>query len=214
MTYSHSAPMPRTPAPSPWLRAATFSGGFVALLFVIELIDTLLNQRFNQAGIRPLDSDGLSGILVAPLIHYDWAHLVANSVPLLVLGFLVFLGALRRAITATAIIWIVGGAGTWLIGGSGVHIGASIIVFGWLAFLVAQGFFSRNAVQIAVGVAVVFLYGGLFWGVLPGQPNVSWQGHLFGAIGGLVAAWYVTSHEREQRRAARQRPMPRDGMTW
>ncbi|MBN4925858.1 rhomboid family intramembrane serine protease [Hoyosella rhizosphaerae] len=195
-----------------WKQSLLLTTGFVAILYVIELIDVITHQPFAQAGIAPRDSDGLSGILFAPLIHANWGHLMSNAVPLLVLGFLVFLSTLMRAVAATAIIWIVGGAGTWLTGGEGtVHIGASIIVFGWLAFLVMQGIFSRNAVQLAVGVGVLFLYGGLFWGVLPGQPNISWQGHLFGAIGGVVAAWVLSGADRERRRAARPGPKPYGG---
>ena len=114
---------------------------FVALLYIIEIADQLTGHALDRNGIRPLETDGLKGILFAPLLHADWAHLLANTVPALVLGFLVTLAGMARFVWATAIIWILGGLGTWLIGGIGScalgtnHIGASGLIFGWLTFL-------------------------------------------------------------------------------
>jgi membrane associated rhomboid family serine protease len=175
-----------------WARAAAYAVGFVALLWVIEFVDVLLGNRLDREGVRPRDDEGLIGILFAPLLHAGWDHLIANSLPLLVLGFLVFLSGIGRALAATAIIWLVGGLGTWLIAPEHtVHIGASVIVFGWLTYLILRGIFARREGQIALGAVVLVLYGGALLGVLPGQPGVSWQGHLFGAIGGGLAAWWL-----------------------
>ena len=175
-----------------WARAAACSVGFVALLWLIEFADVLLPAQLDEEGIRPRDEDGLWGILWAPLLHAGWGHLIANSLPLLVLGFLVFLSGIGRALAATAVIWVVGGLGTWLIAPEHtVHIGASVIVFGWLTYLMLRGIFARSEAQIALGAVVLVLYGGALWGVLPGQPGISWQGHLFGAIGGGLAAWWL-----------------------
>lgn len=185
---------------SAWRLAGVWSAGFVGVLWVAEIIDTVLGNRLDAEGIRPGDVDGLSGVLFAPLLHGGFGHLIANTVPLLVLGFLVLLSGVRRWVGVTAVVWLVGGVGTWLIGGAGtVHIGASGIVFGWLAYLILRGFFSRSARQILLGVVVLLLYGGLLWGVLPGRPGISWQGHLFGAVGGVLAAWW--SAERRARTA-------------
>lgn len=171
--------------------------GFVGLLWLIEVIDTLLGNRLDAEGIRPGDPEGLSGIAFAPLLHGGWGHLLANSVPLLVLGFLLLLSGVRRWLSVTAVVWIVGGLGTWVLGGAGtVHIGASGLVFGWLVYLILRGVFSRRPGQIAVGVLVLLVYGGLLWGVLPSQPGVSWQGHLFGALGGGLAAYWFASGDR------------------
>ena len=175
-----------------WARAAAFSVGFVALLWLIELADVLLPAQLDEEGVRPRSEDGLWGILFAPLLHAGWGHLIANSLPLLVLGFLVFLSGIGRALAATAVIWVVGGLGTWLIAPEHtIHIGASVIVFGWLTYLMLRGIFARSEGQIALGAVVLILYGGALWGVLPGQPGISWQGHLFGAIGGGLAAWWL-----------------------
>ena len=175
-----------------WVRAMACSVGFVVLLWLIELADVLLPAQLDEEGVRPRSEEGLWGILFAPLLHAGWDHLIANSLPLLVLGFFVFLSGIGRALAATAVIWVVGGFGTWLIAPEhSVHIGASVIVFGWLTYLILRGIFARNEGQIALGAVVLVIYGGALFGVLPGQPGVSWQGHLFGAIGGGLAAWWL-----------------------
>lgn len=173
----------------PWGAAAGWSLGFVALLWVLESIDAMLGNSLDAEGIRPGTTDGLLGILLAPLLHGGFPHLVANTVPLLVLGFLVLLSGVGHWLIVTAVVWVISGLGTWLLGGVGtIHIGASGLVFGWLAYLIVRGFFTRHPGQVALGVVVLVLYGGMLWGVLPGQPGISWQGHLFGAVGGVVAA--------------------------
>lgn len=177
--------------------AAETIGGFVALLYAVELVDTLLGNRLDAAGVRPRDAEGLDGILFGPLLHGGWGHLVANTGPLLVFGFLILLAGIARWVLVTAVVWLVGGAGVWLTGGeSTVHLGASVLAFGWLVFLLVRGLFSRSARQILLGVVLLVMYGGLLWGVLPGAPGVSWQGHLFGASGGLLAAWWLGRRDR------------------
>jgi membrane associated rhomboid family serine protease len=166
--------------------------GFVAVLWAIEVVDVLLDNRLDQEGVRPHESEGLLGIVFAPLLHGGFDHVAANSLPLLVLGFLVLVTGIARGLAATAVIWVVGGLGIWLVAPEGtVHIGASVLVFGFLTYLILRGFFARRPGQIVVGLLVLFGYGGLLWGVLPGTPGISWQGHLFGAIGGAVAAWLL-----------------------
>jgi membrane associated rhomboid family serine protease len=177
-----------------WRTAGVWSAGFVGVLWLSEIVDTILGNRLDSEGIRPGSTDGLSGILFAPLLHGGFGHLIGNTVPLLVLGFLVLLSGVRQWAVVTAAVWLIGGFGTWLFGGEGtVHIGASGLVFGWLAYLVVRGFFTRQPWQILVGVAVFLVYGGALWGVLPGQPGISWQGHLFGAVGGVVVAWLMSA---------------------
>ena len=181
----------RTPL-STAARAGVVSGGFVAALWAIELLDRVLPGDFETHGLRPRSDEGLQGILFAPLLHGDWGHLVSNSLPLLILGFLLALSGLRTFAITTAIIWVVGGAGVWLVAGTNeIHIGASGVVFGWLVFLIIRGVFARSLGQIVLGIVVFMAYGTVLLGVLPGEPGVSWQGHLFGAIGGAIAAWFA-----------------------
>jgi membrane associated rhomboid family serine protease len=191
-----------------WVVGGATVISFVALLYVIEVWDQLSGHTLDRNGIRPLETDGLKGIIFAPLLHADWQHLAANTGPALVLGFLVSLAGMARFVWATAIIWIVGGVGTWLIGDLGSqyetnHIGASGLIFGWLTFLLIFGFFVRNAAQITIGIVVLFVYGGILWGVLPGTFGVSWQGHLCGAVAGVIAAYLLSKPEREARQKKR-----------
>ncbi len=181
---------------------------FVALLYVIEIADQLSGHTLDRNGIRPLERDGLWGILYAPLLHANWGHLLANTVPALVLGFLVTLAGMSRFVWATAIIWVLGGVGTWLIGDIGGctlqtnHIGASGLIFGWLAFLLVFGWLTRRLWQIGVSLVVLVFYGGVLWGAVPVLNRcggVSWQGHLCGAIAGVLAAYWLSSPEREAR---------------
>ncbi|MGH3363290.1 MAG: rhomboid family intramembrane serine protease [Nocardioidaceae bacterium] len=177
--------------------AAQVIAVFVGLLYLVELADTILVNRLDGGGVKPREVDGLDGILFGPLLHAGWGHLMANTVPLLLFGFLILLGGVSRWVAVTAVVWLVGGAGVWLTGPeNSVHLGASVLVFGWLVYLLLRGAFSRSAAQVAVGLVLLFLYGGVLWGVLPGQPGVSWQGHLFGAVGGAWAAWWLGRRDR------------------
>ncbi|HEV7422168.1 MAG TPA: rhomboid family intramembrane serine protease [Mycobacterium sp.] len=210
--------LPATPEPKKrptWMVGGATVVSFVALLYIIEIWDNLSGHRLDENGIRPLESDGLTGIVFAPLLHANWAHLVANTGPALVLGFLMTLAGLSRFIYATAIVWIVGGFGTWLIGNTGAppgvetnHIGASGLIFGWLAFLIVFGFFTRKVWEIVVGVVVLFVYGGVLLGMLPGTFGVSWQGHLCGAIAGVFAAYLLSGPERKARQKRKASTSP------
>ncbi|MCI2423527.1 rhomboid family intramembrane serine protease [Saccharopolyspora sp. K220] len=181
------------------LRAAMGMLVATAVLYAIEFYDTATPASSLEVnGIEPREVSGLDGILWAPLLHFDWAHLFANTLPFLVLGWLVLAGGLRQFIAVTAMVWIVGGLGTWLVGAPGVHIGASGVIFGWMVFLLLRGFFQRSFAQILVAVVLFFYWGGMLWGVLPGQPGISWEGHLFGALGGVLAVWLVARSTRRQ----------------
>jgi membrane associated rhomboid family serine protease len=192
--------------PAPWKIGGATILSFVALLYLIEAWDALHHQELNGDGILPRERDGLTGILWAPLLHANWQHLISNTGPALVLGFLVTLAGMSRFIFATAIVWILGGLGTWLIGSPGSTIGASGLIFGWLTFLIVYGFLTRKVWQIVVGVVVLIYYGTVFLGILPGTPGVSWQGHLCGAIAGVFAAYLLSTPERKAREARKRGP--------
>ncbi|MBD8871184.1 rhomboid family intramembrane serine protease [Nocardioides donggukensis] len=186
----------RTRQPSRVGPALAVIAAFVAALYVIEFVDVLLGNRLDAEGVQPRDQEGLLGILFAPLLHAGWGHLVANTVPVAVLGFLILLSGIGHWASVTAMVWVVGGVGTWLVAPPNtVHLGASILIFGWLVYLILRGLFSLRAGQILLGVVLFLLYGGVLWGVLPGQPGISWQGHLFGAVGGALAAWVLTDRD-------------------
>ncbi|MFB9074491.1 rhomboid family intramembrane serine protease [Citricoccus parietis] len=179
-----------------WIQRALPVLGLVVVMWVLEIIDLFLGGRLNQFGIQPLDPAGLPGILFAPLLHSGFGHLLSNTLPFLVMGAMIA-WLTRKWWLITAGVWLVGGVGTWLIGGMGTnHIGASVIVYGYVAFLVTYGILSRRFTAIAAAVVVVLLYGGIVWGFLPINPRVSWQGHLAGAAAGVVVAFADTRQAR------------------
>ncbi|ADG99092.1 Rhomboid family protein [Segniliparus rotundus DSM 44985] len=189
-----------------WQLGVVLVFGYLAVLYAVEFVDQLDQHRLDRHGIRPLQADGLWGILFAPFLHAGWQHLNANAGAILVLGLVGVFAGLGRFLAATAMIWAIGGFGTWLIGGLGSrwptdHIGASGVIFGWIAFLILQGFFGsapigRRLGQIVLGLVVFFFYGAVLWGALPGQPGVSWQGHLCGALAGALAAFMLSKRGR------------------
>ncbi|MDQ3887218.1 MAG: rhomboid family intramembrane serine protease, partial [Actinomycetota bacterium] len=122
-------------------QAAVVITAFTGLLYLSEAVDTVLGGTLDGAGIQPREIDGLDGVLWAPLLHAGWQHLVANTVPVLVLGFLTLAGGIAQFLVVTAVVWVVGGVGIWLIGAPFTHLGASVLVFGWMAFLLVRGFY-------------------------------------------------------------------------
>lgn len=176
----------------------TILGGFVALMWLIELVDILVfRQALNIYGILPRQIIGLRGILFAPFLHGGLGHLIANTLPFLILGWFVMLRETSDFFVVTGITMLVSGLGVWLFGSPGLHIGASGIVFGYLGFLLLRGYFERNIPSILLSLIVGVLYGSLIWGVLPLQQGISWEGHLFGFIGGVLAARLLTRPKKK-----------------
>ena len=177
------------------LRPALVVVGMLVLMWVVEIVDLVPGTGFDRWGIEPRSVDGLVGVPAAPFLHSGLPHLFANTIPFLVLGTFIALGDVKRYIQVTVIVALTSGLGTWLFGSPGtIHIGASGLVFGYLTYLVVRGFFAAKPLWVLGGLIVLVLYGGILWGLLP-RPGISFTGHLFGAIGGILAAWYV--HGRE-----------------
>jgi membrane associated rhomboid family serine protease len=177
-------------------------GGFVATFWILEILDQFIFQSMWRGGldvfgIIPQRLIGLRGIIFAPFLHGDFPHLIANTVPFLILGWFVMLQETSDFWIVTIMTMIVGGLGTWLFGYPGsVHIGASILIFGYFGFLLLRGYFQRNIPSIVLSLVVGFLYGSLIFGVLPGQAGISWEGHLFGFLGGAIAAKMISKSHR------------------
>ena len=177
---------------------ATILGVFVSSFWIIEFADQFFFRGWlDRFGIAPHQLIGLRGILFAPFLHGNFPHLIANTVPFLILGWLVMLQETSDFWIVTIITMIVGGLGVWLFAAPGpVHIGASGLIFGYLGFLLLRGYFQRNLASILLSIVVGVVYGGLIWGVLPTQPGISWQGHLFGFLGGVLAARMIAKEKR------------------
>ena len=171
-------------------RAFVAMCAFVPVLFAIELVDMQLDHRLDWAGgIKPRVITGLDGILFAPLLHAGFAHLLANSVPLILMGTFVLADGAKRFLLSTAQIAAVSGLGVWFLGpADSLTVGASGVIFGYLGVLLMRGLVERSWWNIAVGVLIALLYGWQLIGVLPTDERISWQAHLFGFIGGLIAA--------------------------
>jgi membrane associated rhomboid family serine protease len=162
----------------------------VALMWVLEIVDVALDHRLDGYGIEPRDPDGLDGVIAAPFLHVGFGHLIANTVPFVVMGVVIAFEGPLRLLGVTAIVAVVSGLGTWLVAPENtIHLGASGVVFGYATYLIARGLFNRHAGELAIGVGVAVVWGGALLGGLEPQRGISWQGHLFGAIGGLLAAW-------------------------
>jgi membrane associated rhomboid family serine protease len=198
---------PRSRADSPVLRGLLLVAVLVALMWIVEIIDQVAGGRLDRYGIEPRELDGLDGVAFAPFLHAGFDHLIGNTIPFLLLGFAIALGGAMRVAAVTVIVALVGGLGTWLVAPSNtVHIGASGLVFGFASYLVARGAFSRSLVQIALGIVVLAVWGTTLLRGLAPEDGISWQGHLFGAVGGVLAAWLL--HRRTERRPAPEPPLP------
>ena len=177
-----------------------------ALMWVVEVVDALDSQRLDVEGIRPRQLDGLVGVVVGPFLHASFGHLIANTLPFVVLGLTIAFEGAVRVLVVTAIVAVVAGLGTWLVAPDHTTtIGASGVVFGYATYLIGRGVFNRRAGQLAIGVGVLLLFGGALLGSIVPQTGISWQDHLFGALGGLLAARVLAAPRPAPRLAAAPR---------
>ncbi|WP_326728613.1 rhomboid family intramembrane serine protease [Streptomyces phaeochromogenes] len=178
--------------------AALLVGGWVALLWVLEAIDVATGHALDTFGITPREFGELRDVPAA-FVHFGWDHLAANSVPLLLLGFLAALSGIRRFLAVVTVTILVSGLGVWLTASEhSITAGASGVVFGLFGYLLVRGFVDRRIGDVVIGLVVGAVYGSILWGVLPTTAGVSWQGHLFGLIGGVASA-FVFRRPREAR---------------
>jgi len=185
------------------LGAAIFMAALLGVLWLLEVIDSATNNSLDEFGIHARDTEGLAEIFSAPFLHYGWPHLIGNSIPFFVLGWLVLIGGLIRWVLSTVLVTVVSGLAAWgLSPYNTVILGASGVIFGWLTYLLARGILARSLGQILISVVVLFLYGSMIWGILPGADGVSWQGHLGGAVGGVAAAWLLHRRDRKPKKVA------------
>ena len=189
-----AVPAPQSNAPAhPTIGASVvFVGGWLVLLWILEALDLVLLGALDGFGVSPRDVAELPQVLTAPFLHFGFEHLMANSLPFLVLGVLTRLAGLGAFWVATLVSIVVSGLFAWLFSAPNtVTAGASGLIFGWLTFLLVRGLMNGNWKQILISAAVFGFFGGMLWGVFPTLPGVSWQGHLGGAVGGVLAAWWL-----------------------
>jgi membrane associated rhomboid family serine protease len=166
--------------------------GIVALMWFIEVVNTLDHNHLDGDGIYPRNFDHLWGVATAPFLHVSFAHLIDNTVPFVFMGVIIALRGAAKLALVTLIVIIVGGLGTWLVAPAGsVTVGASGVVFGYASYLLTRGLFDRSALEVLTGVIVGVVWGGALLSSLVPHYGISWQGHACGAIGGVVAAWLL-----------------------
>jgi len=181
-----------TPRQRDFARRAGILAAFIATIWVVALLDaTLFGGRLPAFGILPRTEQGLYGIVFAPLLHQGLDHLLANTSGLFVFGGLVLLRSRRHFWTVTVIGALASGVGTWLFARPGIHVGASGVVFAYFGYLLFTGFFERRIGSLLLSIAVFLIWGPTLIGVVPTNAAISWEGHVFGLLGGILAAWFL-----------------------
>ncbi|MBE1531926.1 rhomboid family intramembrane serine protease [Actinomadura algeriensis] len=176
-----------------------------AVMWVLETVDYVANGWFDRFGIDPWNVGDLPDIFTAPFMHAGFGHLIANTIPFLILGFIAATRGIAKFLVASLIVIVVGGLGVWFTSSANT-LGSSILIFGFFGYLLGRGVFERRLVDVAIAVAVVAVYGTMLLGVLPSDPAISWQGHLFGLIGGVIGAWALRRRRDEPAIADAPRP--------
>lgn len=187
--------MDSTPQATPTFKQhALMLLGMLAVMWVVELMDFLLPfVNLDSLGIHPRSARGLVGIVLSPFLHLGFGHLISNSLPFIFLGGLVMISGRQKFLLVSLWVTVIGGSGVWLLGGSQtIHLGASLLIFGYLGFLLSRGFIERSLGGIAFSLLLLFVYGGMLYGMLPGQPGISWLGHLCGFLAGISGAFWLT----------------------
>lgn len=185
-------------------RGLIFVGAMALLMWIAEIIDTLPKVDLDQYGIRPREISGLEGIATSPFLHSGWDHLIGNTIPFLILGATIALSGLVRVASVTVIVMVIGGFFTWLVSPNhSVVIGASGVVFGYAAYLVARWLYTRRLLHLLTGLIVAVVWGATLLSGLVPTPGVSWQAHLFGALGGFAAAVILDGGDRRRQLKAR-----------
>jgi len=180
------------------IRAAYVPLLLLCIIWLIKVFEFFGGTSFSDLGIYPRQIEGLKGILFAPLVHGGWLHLIHNSVPLVVLATALFYFYRFMALKITILVWLITGLCVWIGGRSYCHIGASGVIYGIASFLFFSGVFRNNIKLLAISLVTVFLYGGMVWGILPLNSEISWESHLFGALTGLLLA-LIYKHEGPQK---------------
>jgi len=171
-----------------------FPGAFVFVLWIVEIIEQTTGASFVTLGVYPLHLKGLPGIFFSPFIHSDFNHLISNSIPFFILMFALIYFYRRISYRIFFQLFFLSGICVWFSGREAWHIGASGVVYAMAAFHFVSGIIRNDTRLLTLSVTVVFLYGGMVWGMFPINPDVSWEGHLWGAVSGVGLAWYYRKY--------------------
>lgn len=171
------------------IKSIFISLAFPAILWIVYIASLVANINLDWMGILPRNLLGVLGIVTGPVVHANFSHLLSNTFPLIILGWAIFYFYPKVSYKAFLVVYILTGVFVWLFARQVYHIGASGIVYGFVSFLFFSGIFRKDNKSIAIALIIIFLYGGIVWGILPGQKGISWESHLFGGIAGVIAAF-------------------------
>jgi membrane associated rhomboid family serine protease len=173
--------------PESWTGALILMAGVAAVLWIVQILNAIDDYRLDRFGLKPREFDGLWGVVTMPFLHSSYGHLLSNTIPVILIGWVVLLAGLSTWATVTGLVVVGGGVLTWLVGpGDSVIVGASGLVFGWLGYLLARAYFSRRLKWIVVAVLVLVFFGTLLFGLFPSiNSDVSWQAHVCGFVAGI-----------------------------
>lgn len=179
------------------LKAARWPIYLLLIMWILEIMEYFTGIQLVNYGILPRYLSGLMGIITSPFIHGTFGHLISNSIPFLVGATIIIYFYERIAFAAIVIIWLLTGALVWIFAKPAFHIGASGVVYGMVSFIFWAGIFNRDRQSIVLSLIILFVYSGMFYGVLPNQPGVSWESHLLGGMVGILTA-YILRMPREE----------------
>lgn len=182
------------------LKSFFFPFLFVIFLWLVKLLEIAINEQFIWLGVYPKHIKGLIGIITSPLVHSGWDHLLSNTAPVIILGTALFYFYREVAFKTYFLIYLLTGIWVWFGGRESWHIGASGIIYGLASFLFFSGFIRKSAELMAISLVVVFLYGGLVWGLFPIVQNISWESHISGGMAGLVIAIYYKNRGPQRKK--------------
>ena len=171
------------------LTSLKFSAIVLIIIWSVKIFEIVFDYDFTEYGVLPRKLNGLIGILFSPLIHSDVNHLLSNSLPVIILCLLIFNFYSQIAKKIFIYLYFISGLWLWCIGRESFHIGASGLIYAMASFLFFSGILRKNSQLSAVALLVIFIYGGLFWGLFPIHKNVSWEGHLTGFIAGILVSF-------------------------
>ena len=179
--------------PTSWGGAIAVMAVFGLLLWVIQIVNAADNQGLNRFGLRPRHVDGLWGVLTQPFLHQSYNHLLSNTAPVILIGWVLLLSGVRVWLFVTAVVVVVGDFATWLIApGDQVIVGASGMIFGWMGYLLARAYFSRRIRWVLTALALLVFFGTLLGSLLPAaDTHVSWQSHVCGFAAGVFVGWLL-----------------------
>lgn len=176
-------------------RSFIIVAAFTALLWLIKIAELSYGGDLVEYGVYPGKLSGLTGIVLAPLIHSSFSHLFANTAPLLILGTALIYGYPKSAKIVIPAVYIGTGLGVWLFARHAFHVGASGLTFGFMFFVFTVGVLRWDRRAIALSLVVFFLYGGMIWGIFPNKPDISFESHFFGAMIGIAMAVLLRNHD-------------------